>query len=195
MPSYLGIDASLEGTGLCLVTPGGYVLQSTTVKVGKLRDMERLAHIKTVTTAFIARTQLSAPILHAAVEGYAFDAVNRAFALGEVGGMLRLILHEHRIPRVDVPPVNLKKWATGRHDAEKADMVAAAKAEGARLENADDHNQADAYFLSRVALAVAVDNPTARPRERSKLEVIHSLIHPAPKKARPRPRRLVKNPV
>lgn len=188
MPSYLGIDASLEGTGLCLVSVAGFVLRSKTVLPAGLRDMARLALIKTDTIAFLGDIDVA----YAAVEGYAFGAVNQAFSLGEVGGVLRLLLHEQGIPRVDVPPVNLKKWATGRTEADKDEMVAAAIADGARP---GDHNQADAYFLARIALALSDNSPVARPRERSKLEVIHSLTSPSRKKTRPRPRRLVKNPV
>lgn len=188
MPSYLGIDASLEGTGLCLVSDAGLVLRSMTVLPAGLRDMARLAMIKEATSAFIGE----ADVAYAAVEGYAFGAVNQAFSLGEVGGVLRLLVHERGIPRVDVPPVNLKKWATGRVEADKNAMVAAAIADCTRL---SDHNQADAYFLARIALALSDNRPENRPRQRSKLEVLHSITSPSRKKTRVRPRRLVKNPV
>lgn len=188
MPSYLGIDASLEGTGLCLVSIVGHVLRTTTVLPRGLRDMARLAMIKGETREFLD----SGDVAFVAIEGYAYGAINQAFSLGEIGGVLRLLIHEHGLSRVDVPPVSLKKWATGSHEADKDAMVAAAISAGARP---GDHNQADAYFLARIALAISVQDPTARPRERSKLEVIRSLTSPSPKKVRPRPRRLVKNPV
>jgi crossover junction endodeoxyribonuclease RuvC len=189
MPSYLGIDASLEGTGLCLVSAAGHVLRSVTVIPHGLRDMARLAMIKAATLAFVD----GGDVAFVAVEGYAYGAVNQAFSLGEIGGVLRLLVHEeYGLSRVDVPPASLKKWATGSSEADKDAMVAAAIAEGARP---GDHNQADAYFLARIALAISVDDPVARPRERSKLEVIRSLVSPSPRRTRPRPRRLVKNPV
>ena len=192
MPSYLGIDASLEGTGLCLVSDVGLVLRSSTVLPAGLRDMARLAMIKAAVSAFIGDVHPSASVALAAVEGYAFGAVNQAFSLGEVGGVLRLLVHELGIPRVDVPPVNLKKWATGRVEADKSEMIAAAIADGACP---GDHNQADAYFLARIALALSDDSPETRPRQRSKLEVLRSITSPPRKKTRARPRRLVKNPV
>ncbi len=189
MSSYLGIDASLEGTGLCLVSSAGLVLRSATVLPRGLRDMARLAMIKAATLAFVD----GGDVAFVAIEGYAYGAVNQAFSLGEIGGVLRLLVHEeYDLSRVDVPPASLKKWATGSSAADKDAMVAAAVAEGARP---GDHNQADAYFLAKIALALSVDDPVARPRERSKLEVIRSLVSPSPKKMRPRPRRLVKNPV
>jgi Holliday junction resolvasome RuvABC endonuclease subunit len=188
MPSYLGIDASLEGTGLCLVSAVGLVLRSETVLPCGLRDMARLAMIKAATTTFVDGLDVA----YTAIEGYAFGAVNQAFSLGEVGGVLRLLVHELGIPRVDVPPVNLKKWATGRVEADKGEMIAAAIADGACP---GDHNQADAYFLAQIALALSDDSPETRPRQRSKLEVLRSITSPPRKKTRARPRRLVKNPV
>jgi crossover junction endodeoxyribonuclease RuvC len=189
MPSYLGIDASLEGTGLCLVSVAGLVLRSITVLPRGLRDMARLAMIKAETRAFVD----GGDVVFVAIEGYAYGAVNQAYSLGEIGGVLRLLVHEeYGLSRVDVPPASLKKWATGSPAADKDTMVAAAISAGARP---GDHNQADAYFLARIALAMSVQDPAARPRERSKLEVIQSLTSPPRKKTRRRPRRLVKNPV
>lgn len=152
--------------------------------------MARLALIKRETLAFLPQASLlgKGPIAGAAVEGYAYNAVNQAFSLGEVGGMLRLVLHEHGTPYIDVPPASLKKYATGSSEADKPAMIAAAIAAGAAP---CDDNQADAYFLACVALALALGCP----RERAKLEVIRSLTNPVPKKARRRPRRLVENPV
>lgn len=189
MPSYLGIDASLEGTGLCLVSEVGFVLRSTTVLPRGLRDMARLAMIKAETLAFVD----GGDVAFVAIEGYAYGAINQAFSLGEIGGVLRLLVYEeYDLSRIDVPPASLKKWATGSSEADKEAMVAAAVADGA---HPGDHNQADAYFLARIALALSVDDPVARPRQRSKLEVIRSLASPPRKKTRHRPRRLVKNPV
>ncbi len=151
--------------------------------------MARLAMIKAATRAFTEGVDVA----FVAIEGYAYGAVNQAFSLGEIGGVLRLLVHEeYGLSRVDVPPASLKKWATGSSEADKDAMVAAAVADGARL---GDHNQADAYFLARIALALSIEDPAARPRERSKLEVIRSLTNPSSRKTRHRPRRLVKNPV
>lgn len=184
MTSYLGIDSSLEGTGLCLITAAGDVVRAETVSTG-LRGIERLAAIKKRAELFIPKD-----VEFAAFEGYAYHAIGTVFELGEVGGILRLLVHERQVTYVDVPPINLKKFATGSIGAEKSHMIAAALEAGAHPE---DDNQADAYFLARIALACVQRD--AVPLKRSQMEVVHRLLHPPAKKPRRRARRLVKNAV
>lgn len=184
MPTYLGIDASLEGTGLCLINNAGHVLRAETVSTG-LRGVARLAAIKNRTDLFVPHD-----VEFAAMEGYAYHAVGSVFELGEVGGVLRLLVHERRVTYVDVPPINLKKFATGFTSANKDHMISAAQEAGARPE---DDNQADAYFLARIALACM--HRTAVPLKRSQMDIVHRLLHPPAKKSKRRARRLVKNAV
>jgi len=179
MSSYLGIDTSLEGTGLCLITVAGAVIRQETISTG-LRGMERLSEIKKRADLFIPDD-----VVFVAFEGYAYHAVGSVFELGEVGGVVRLLVHERRMTYVDVPPINLKKFATGSTSAEKEHMIEAARAAGARPE---DDNQADAYFLARIALACRVRN--AVPLRRSQMEVVHRLLNPPAKKTKRRPKRL-----
>ena len=46
--AFLGIDQSLNATGLCLIGEGGDVRTVTTADPGDRRDGERLAHIRSV---------------------------------------------------------------------------------------------------------------------------------------------------
>ena len=67
------------------------------------------------------------------------------FDIGELGGCVRFLLHRLGIPVVDVPPATLKKYATGRGNAPKDEMIAAAIR---RFGFAGcDNNEADAYLL------------------------------------------------
>lgn len=184
MTSYLGIDSSLEGTGLCLITASGDVVRAETVSTG-LRGVARLAAIKKRAELFIPDD-----VEFAAFEGYSYHSVGLVFELGEIGGILRLLVHERQVTYVDVPPINLKKFATGSTSAEKAHMIAAARDAKASV---DDDNQADAYFLARIALACSQKD--AVPLKRNQMEVVHRLLHPPAKKPRRRARRLVKNAV
>ena len=108
--------------------------------------------------------------------------MGRVFELGEVGGVIKALLAERRVPYVTVPPVLVKKFATGRAFATKEMMVRAAAEHGAVV---SDDNQADAFFLARIARAWHVGGPTAR-RE---AEVIRTLRAPPADKKPRHPRR------
>jgi Holliday junction resolvasome RuvABC endonuclease subunit len=59
------------------------------------------------------------------IEDYAYSASGRVFHIGEHTGMLKWILDDHCI-RVDaVPPTVVKKFATGKGNADKPKMTAA----------------------------------------------------------------------
>lgn len=88
----------------------------------------------------------------AVLEGYAYGMARGAsqqHSLGELGGVVRLALHDLRIPFVDVAPASLKKYATGRGNAKKEEvLVAAVKRLGYHGSN---HNVADAMWLRQMA--------------------------------------------
>lgn len=180
---YLGVDPSLNGTGLCSITDDGSVVHLATVDPGEARSEARLDIVERAVKSFL--DQGGAVV---AIEAYAYHAVgDQVFQLGEVGGVVRLLAFRSGIPYFVVNPMLLKKFATGSSSAEKDDMIAAAKALGARP---GDDNQADAFFLARVALVSA--RPTAT-KFRRELEVVHRLRNPPPKKNPRRVRRLVPN--
>lgn len=181
---YLGIDQSLNATGLCCVDEQGVAHVKQTVDPSKLRGVYRLAYVKAAVKPWLdARTKF------VAFEGYSYNSVGRVFELGEVGGVLRLLVHEHNLSYVDVPPASLKKYATGNASAEKEDMIAAARRQG--FDPSDD-NQADAYFLSQIARHLHLGS---MPPLRHQLEVLHSFRSPKPKKPARRIRRVVRNSI
>jgi Holliday junction resolvasome RuvABC endonuclease subunit len=178
--AFLGIDQSLSATGVCRLDAAGTVVAMGTVDPRDAKDGERLILIKRAVAA------LASGVEFAALEGYSYDSVGRVFELGEIGGVVKVLLHESGIKYVVVPPVLLKKFATGSSSASKEAMVSACKERGARP--ADD-NQADAFFLAHVARAYAKGGVTRR----CEMDVIHSLKNPTPKKPMRRVRRLVKS--
>ena len=181
MAYYLGIDQSLTATGLCLLAADGSVETLETVDPEKRRGPSRLAFVKTRTEALLERR-----VIFVAMEGYSYNSTGRVFQLGEVGGVLQLLVHEHRVPLATVAPAALKKFATGNPSAAKEDMVTAAKAAGAK---AQDDNQADAFFLAQIAHCMGTGK---LPEKRSQLEVLHRLKNPKVKTVR-RIRKLVKH--
>lgn len=160
--AFLGVDQSLNASGLCLLSPEGSVLALHTVIQKAAQGDARLLRIRQEVQALLVGVQ------YAAMEGYAYYSVNRAFALGEVGGNVKSVFMANEVKYLTVPPVQVKQYATGHTSADKQDMVAAAKAMGAEPK---DDNQADAFFLAHIARAYVLGTA----RKRCELEVIHSL--------------------
>lgn len=183
--AFLGVDQSLNGTGLCVVDAAGCVLRIETIDVGLRRGAERLAFIE-------ARTEslLDGKIQFVCVEGYSYNSTGTVFELGEVGGVLKLLFFKKGLAFTTVTPAALKKFAVGDHQASKEALIIAARSTEEGGVDARDDNQADAYFLASVARMLHVNPPRDTPRHR--LEVLHQLRNPERKTVR-RVRRLVKN--
>jgi crossover junction endodeoxyribonuclease RuvC len=181
---FLGIDQSLNGTGLCVLSDVGQLVTSATVTPDELRDGERLVFVKTAVASVLADVEF------ATMEGYSYNSVGRVFELGEIGGVIKVLLVERKIPYVVVPPILLKKFATGTTHASKEAMLAAAVKRGHDFGENDD--QADAFFLAHVALAYAKNTPN----HRCEMDVLRALRNPPKdKKNKRRARRLIKNAI
>jgi hypothetical protein len=59
------------------------------------------------------------------IEDYAFAATGRVFHIGEHAGILKYVLMQNRITVNVVPPTVVKKFATGKGNADKAKMTIA----------------------------------------------------------------------
>jgi crossover junction endodeoxyribonuclease RuvC len=86
------------------------------------------------------------------VEGYSYGSKGSAVVnIGELGGVVRVALYEARHPVVEIPPSCLKRYATGKGNAPKDEVLAAAIR---RLNyQGHDHNEADALWMVQMALA------------------------------------------
>lgn len=180
--SFLGVDQSLAATGLCLLSPDGDVVELITVDPGDLVDGKRLVAIKNAVVSLCRRVDWK--IAGAAMEGYSIGSINKPFLLGEVGGIIKLTLADNAIPYVVVPPVIVKMFATGTTGAKKERMEDAAKALGA---SPDNDNEADAYFLARVARAYH----SRVEMTRREMDAIHALKNPPKRAAKKKPRKLI----
>jgi Holliday junction resolvasome RuvABC endonuclease subunit len=180
--AFLGVDQSLNGTGLCVVDDDGAPTHIETVEVGKRRGAERLAFIESRTESL-----LDGKIQFVTREGYSYDSTGRVFELGEVGGVLQLLFYKRGLQYAVVAPAALKKFAVDDPRASKEALIIAAKERGAVVQ---DDNQADAYWLAQIARMLHQGSPAATPRHQ--LEVLRQIEAPRKKHAR-RVRRLVKN--
>jgi Holliday junction resolvasome RuvABC endonuclease subunit len=138
-PRILALDLSLVATGWCL--PDG-----TTGRIdgAKLRGMERIDSIVRQVQSLARGVDL------VAIEGYSFGSQGRSvFNIAELGGCVRFLLHRLEVPFVEVPPSTLKKWATGRGNCGKDEMIAAAIRRFGFAGTTND--EADAYLLWAMA--------------------------------------------
>ena len=177
--SFLGIDQSLNATGVCLISDDGQVQHLFSIDPEARVDAQRLVHIKLAIAAKLSGVK------GAALEGYSYNSTGRVFELGEIGGVLKALLYESGISYVSVPPTVLKMFATGSGSASKDQMIKAAKRIGAAP--ADD-NQADALFLAHTARAYTLGCA----KHRCEMEAIHTLKHPTKKTHARRVRQLIK---
>jgi len=121
------------------------------IRTGPRRGMARLAFIRN--QVFIIAQEPDTGILPDVVilEGYSHGSSNQAHYLGELGGVIRLALYEAGIPYVDIAPQKRARYATGRGNAGKDDILQAAVHRSGRI--FDSNDAADAWWLWQMGLA------------------------------------------
>lgn len=150
----LGIDQSLTNTGVCIITSAGTCCYR---KISpKCKGSRRLHHIFTSLSKLV---KAHTPRL-IVMEGYSMDSLNKPFALGEVGGVIRLISQLENIPLYVIPPSSLKKFVTGSGASPKEAIMATYMLE--------DNDLADARGLAEIGRSILLDTFTSR----AQLEVL-----------------------
>ena len=134
----LALDLSLCHSGLC--RDG----ESRVIDTSRLRGAPRLDHIVRQVQSLAGGAEL------AVIEGYSYGSAQGAHQIGELGGAVRLLLYRLGVPVVEVPPATLKKFATGRGNADKTAMVVAAR-ERFGLTGTTNDNECDAFLLWAMA--------------------------------------------
>lgn len=163
MPRVVGLDLSLTRTGICL--PDG----SATLLRPKTKGCERMVEIRNEVIWFTGHADL---VFRAdprpprcdivAIEGFAYGRPNKAHDIGGIGWIIRVALHEAGIKYVEIPPTVLKRYATGKGNAGKPDMLAAAIR---RLDYlGSDDNEADAMWLHALAMDAYGDPVVTMPQ-------------------------------
>lgn len=144
MEYILGLDPSLTATGLVILDRNQKIHAVKTIFPNCFEE-ERLIFIRD----WVRSATYNLSVKMAAIEGYSYASIGNLPKLGEIGGILRVLLHEMNIPFVTVAPQTLKKWVTGKGQGQKNKMMLAAyKKWGVEL---DDDNQVDSYGLAMLA--------------------------------------------
>lgn len=143
----VGIDQSYTGFAVTFLNDTGYLSHVLETRP-TANPVERLVSIR----------DWLLDLLHSpdiprwdclAMEGYGY-ASQSGFMLGELGGMIKLLLWDcfDAFPLV-VAPNQLKKYATGKGQAKKQEILLAVyKQWGVEFK---DDNMADSYVLARIA--------------------------------------------
>lgn len=143
MTTPFGLDLSLTSTGFCSDSQNAAICS-------KQKGMPRLAEIRDRVLERVQETE--GPVI--IVEGYSFGSKNsQAHATGELGGVVRLSLYEASIPFIEVPPTCLKKFATGKGNASKNEVISAMSAKtGIVWSGSSADDMCDAFVLREMAL-------------------------------------------
>jgi crossover junction endodeoxyribonuclease RuvC len=159
------LDLSLTGTGYAIgtcSTPGTRTIGYGTLSPKKLSGMPRLDWIRSQIAEVVKGSEL------VVCEGYAFGRPNQAHQLGELHGLISFWLYKHEIPELRIQPTTLKKFVTGKGNAQK-DMMLMEIFDRFGHKGANN-NEADAIGLLYMGLASkGLWTPTTR-EQRSALE-------------------------
>lgn len=151
-PVFVGIDQSLTGFALTAVSSVNPIEHMTWVYKSPYFGIERLVDIRTwLEEQFILLEKSGNSIEDIAMEGTVL-ASQAALVLGELSATVRLTIYDYfddarRFP-LKVPPMTLKKYAAGKGNAKKQEMLLQIyKRWGVEF---TDDNAADAYGLARL---------------------------------------------
>ena len=140
----IGLDLSLTSTGVSL---SGETKTITTKEKGAAR--------LSVISKEILDVCLTEKVACAIIESYSFSSRNsQAHSIGELGGCVRMRLWENGIPFIDVPPTCRAKFATGRGNASKGEVISAVSAKTGKIFSGSGGNdECDAWVLEQMGLA------------------------------------------
>ena len=179
---FAGFDLSLSSTGLVILNQKGEVVERKVIKPKSL-GVERLQFIQNEIRIVITKYK---PEL-VCIEGYAAGKNMEAYARqAELGGVVKLMLYRMGITYNDaIKPTQVKKFATGAGGG-----IAGSKDQVTMFVYKDfgfqaiDNNEADAYCIAQIALALnglctqmnknrnevlnAIKNPVKKPRKKKK---------------------------
>lgn len=184
----IGIDPSLTSTGIVVLRDGKVELAVTTKNKPALGTIDRVRliyeRIVDIQENLSDGEKWQAPDL-IVIEGFSYGSKGRSvFDIAYLGWRIREELERLRtddgIPWLEVPPSQLKKFATGQGNANKEIILQQVyKRWGYETH---DNNIADAYVLAQIGRAYLQDSYKPDDLNLFQLEVIANLKGEKPKK-------------
>lgn len=161
--NFVGIDPSLTGTAICVLRSGyetpHYCATLPSAKKDFSSQLSRYVKVSelviNVLDEYIDKEDEIDYLI--CLEGYSFGSRGAAvFSLAEFGGILRKALADTFTEYFEVPPTVLKKFVTGKGNANKAVMLEKTYRKfGVGSELLADDNQVDAFGLAQFAKGIA----------------------------------------
>lgn len=152
----IGIDQSLTGFALSVVSVESPSRHTTWVYKSPYKGVQRLDDISTwIHGRLLDQADKGNTIKDIAMEGTVL-ASHSALVLGELSATVKLALYtEYGYLPLQIPPMTLKKFASGKGNSKKQEMLLQIyKRWGVEF---NDDNAADAYALARLATTTSID--------------------------------------
>lgn len=142
----VGLDLSLVATGIATENGAEVLRYRMPSDANDYDRAHRLKHLGIL----VDRLTRDADVV--VMEGHSFNSKNtHAHSLGELHGVVKVTLLQRGVPLQIIPPASLKKFATGKGNADKNLMLATAIRDLGYA--GSDHNEADALFLQWMGVA------------------------------------------
>lgn len=137
----LGIDPSLTSTGISLLGQTISIRRDST-------GPQRLIEIRDQIMYTVTKNAVDC----VAIEHYSYASRNsQAHSIGELGGVIRVALYEAGTPTIEIPPTCRAKFATGKGNAGKPEVVSSISARTGIIWNGGDgSDRCDAWVLEEM---------------------------------------------
>ena len=153
MCKVMAIDPSLTGFAICILEKGGKEVYADEKKTKPVKTLKgRVSRMESL-VLFADKVVVDYEPDYIFIEGYAFNAKGSSgVTLGELGMLVRSNLITMDIKGlVEVPPTTLKKFITGKGNANKIAVASTLSSKFNKEFKSD--NEADAYGLAQLGLA------------------------------------------
>jgi len=145
--NYIGIDPSTK-TGLVILDKGGNIKLETEVKSKIKQDPQRFMDLSDQIVKLINQTCKSEEV-KIMIEGFSFGSRGKAVSTQYgIGWAIRTLLVESLLEYTEISPSALKKFATGKGNCKKEDMILPIYKRWGFQNDSD--NIRDAYVLAQI---------------------------------------------
>lgn len=144
--NYIGIDPSTK-TGIVILNKNGEVMHKEEIASNEKDDLDRFDEIAQKVKSLVNKTD------KVTIEGFSYGSRGRGVSTQYgIGWILRYVLYYAGVDFIEIPPTTLKKFATGKGNAKKEDMILPIYKRYGFEDKSD--NVRDAYVLAQIARAL-----------------------------------------